>query len=290
MKHRTFVAIALCLAWCVVLPAAVGAQPEIDETSAYMWVTANGSLIQGPVTEPGKEGSIQLIGYDHMIERPYDPETGLPTGFPIHHPVWIKKQVDQTSPLLYLTLADNQDVDLLIRFYQLNGAGQEVNVYTIQTIEGRTVNVQEFMPDQVDPFNTTDGFHDACAFVYGTIRWTWEEGGVTYQMNWHSTGEVLEQLGSSDNSLALMPPWPNPAHGKTNLKLALPMGTEAKLQIFDLAGRKIRELHDGELKSWRQEFVWDGRNQRNEEVTRGVYQVRLSWKGGTATKSLIWLR
>ena len=290
MKHKTFVIVPLCLAWCVLLPATIGAQPQVEETSAYMWITANGGLIQGPVTEPGKEGSIQLLAYDHTIERPYDPETGLPTGVPIHHPICIKKQVDQTSPLLYLTLADNQDVDLLVRFYRVDGVGQDVNVYTIETSNGRTVNVQESMPDLVDPFNTDPGFFDACAFVYGTIRWTWEEGGVIYQMNWSSTDEALQGSGLSDDGLALMPPWPNPAHGDVNLRLALPMGTDAKLQIFDLAGRKIRELHDGELKSWAQEFAWDGRNQREERVSRGVYLVHLSWDGGTATKRVTWLR
>lgn len=290
MRISYLIAVFMSLAWIGGSPDLLAAQPDVMPTTAYMWITADGNPIDGPVTEPGLEGSIQLLAFDHLIERLYDPYSGMPTGDPIHSPIWIKKQVDRASPLLYESLDNLRSVELLIHFFQLDEGGQPVHVYTIETREGHTISIHESMLDQADPTNERLGFYDVCGFVYQQITWVWEPEGIEHQMFWGNINQDIANPAASDDDLALMPPWPNPATGAANLRLALPMNTDAELQVFDLAGRRIRELHSGELSSWVQDFVWDGRNQQGKEVAHGVYLVRLSWNGGVATKRVTWMR
>lgn len=290
MRRSYLIAVSvLLLAGIFCSSSQIMAQTHPTPTTAYMWIMADGNPIEGPVEEPGLEGSIELLAFDHLIERPYDPDTGEPTGLLNHSPIWIKKQVDRASPLLFRALSDLQRIDLRIWFFQPDQTGTPIHIYTIETEQGHLISIQESMPDQSDPGNEHLGFYDVCGFVYYRILWVWEPDGIEYQMEWHGTNQSIANP-AADEDLALMPPWPNPATGEANLRLALPMNTEADLQVFDLSGRRIRGLHSGPLTSWMQDFTWDGRNQRGEEVARGVYLIRLSWDGGIATKRVTWIR
>lgn len=69
---------------------------------------------------------------------------------------------------------------------------------------------------------------------------------------------------------------PNPWRASTNITLALESpAREAVLEVYDLAGRRVRTLHRGSLPDGRSVFPWDGTNDAGHPVASGVYMVSL---------------
>jgi flagellar hook assembly protein FlgD len=59
------------------------------------------------------------------------------------------------------------------------------------------------------------------------------------------------------------------------LRLHLPAQLPVDVAVFDVAGRRVRELLRGvELEGW-QSIEWDGRDDVGRETAPGVYFIRL---------------
>jgi flagellar hook assembly protein FlgD len=48
--------------------------------------------------------------------------------------------------------------------------------------------------------------------------------------------------------------------------------------VFDVHGRRVRTILDGEVSSGRHALVWDGRTLSGTEAPAGIYFVRLEGK------------
>ncbi|MDZ7362986.1 MAG: SBBP repeat-containing protein [candidate division KSB1 bacterium] len=68
---------------------------------------------------------------------------------------------------------------------------------------------------------------------------------------------------------------PNPFNPSTVITYALPRAVDVKLEIFDLLGRRVRTLVDQRQPAGRYAITWDGRNEKGEVVTSGVYLYQL---------------
>lgn len=69
---------------------------------------------------------------------------------------------------------------------------------------------------------------------------------------------------------------PNPFNPRTEVAFRLAAPAAARLTVFDLRGRMVRELLDGrELAAGRHAAVWDGRDARGRHAPAGLYLVRL---------------
>jgi plastocyanin len=71
------------------------------------------------------------------------------------------------------------------------------------------------------------------------------------------------------------PPFPNPSGASVNLVLSLAARTEVRLDVFDLRGRRVATVHDGDLGEGLHALVWDGRADHGRFVGAGVYFARL---------------
>lgn len=69
--------------------------------------------------------------------------------------------------------------------------------------------------------------------------------------------------------------YPNPFNPQTTVKLALRQAGRAAVKIYDLQGRLVKTLFDGEMAAGRHELVWTGRNHNGRTVPSGVYFVRV---------------
>ncbi len=70
--------------------------------------------------------------------------------------------------------------------------------------------------------------------------------------------------------------FPNPFNPHTTFHFDLPIQTAVKLQVFDLSGRLVRNLIDGELAVEGENVaVWNGRDEAGQRVASGTYLYRL---------------
>lgn len=68
---------------------------------------------------------------------------------------------------------------------------------------------------------------------------------------------------------------PNPARGGITVEALLPTQAHCRVEVLDIAGRRLRRLADAVMASGRHRWAWDGRDERGFEAPRGIYLVRL---------------
>ncbi|MEZ4388543.1 MAG: FlgD immunoglobulin-like domain containing protein [Candidatus Krumholzibacteriia bacterium] len=83
---------------------------------------------------------------------------------------------------------------------------------------------------------------------------------------------------------------PNPFVHETEIAYALPRGMPATVAIYDVAGRRVRELFAGTAPPGESVVVWDGRDDRGQGVPSGIYYVRLQAGGERAVRKVTLLR
>jgi hypothetical protein len=85
----------------------------------------------------------------------------------------------------------------------------------------------------------------------------------------------------------LATPSPNPFQGTTSVRFGLARAAHVRLELFDLAGRRVRTLVDGELAAGRHAAAWDGRDERGADVRAGIYFVRFAAPGRTLNARVV---
>ena len=90
--------------------------------------------------------------------------------------------------------------------------------------------------------------------------------------------------------VALYQNYPNPFNPNTRIRFALPEKTHASLEIFDLLGRKVTVLAEGEFAAGNHEVIWEGRNDQGDAVTSGIYFYRLVAGGKSVSRKMVILK
>jgi hypothetical protein len=86
-----------------------------------------------------------------------------------------------------------------------------------------------------------------------------------------------------EKSKILKSNYPNPFNRFTNFEIQLPGETEIRLEIFDLSGRKVKDLVNRTLMAGEYTFYWNTKDERNRDLDPGMYIYRL--RAGEKTES-----
>jgi type VI secretion system secreted protein Hcp len=149
--------------------------------------------IKGSVTQKGREGSILVHAYSSDIVSPRDPASGLPTGKREHEPIVIVKQVDQSSPLLWNALVNNENLTQWeLRFWSTAlaatgpgaGVATEKQIYTLTLTNASIASIHEFMDDNQIPAQADLPLQQEITFTYQKITWTWNDPTLTASDDW----------------------------------------------------------------------------------------------------------
>jgi hypothetical protein len=87
--------------------------------------------------------------------------------------------------------------------------------------------------------------------------------------------------------LAIRAVVPNPSSGRTRIEFEIPRAGSARLEVFDLAGARVRTLFNGPVEPGLRSVIWDGRNAGGRSVSAGVYFARLSLAGKTVSRTVL---
>jgi hypothetical protein len=90
--------------------------------------------------------------------------------------------------------------------------------------------------------------------------------------------------------LALLPGSPSPFTHATRFGVEMPEDGRAVLRVYDVTGRLVRTLVDGERTAGRFDAAWDGRDGRGIPVASGVYYVQLRAGGEVRRQKIVLVR
>ncbi len=104
------------------------------------------------------------------------------------------------------------------------------------------------------------------------------------------TGVEGTAAGAPAARPALYPAAPNPFNPETAIRFALPRRTRVRINIFNVAGGRVRDLAGGVYDAGPHLLRWDGRDDRGRGLASGAYFCRLEADGFTESRKLILLR
>lgn len=89
--------------------------------------------------------------------------------------------------------------------------------------------------------------------------------------------------------------YPNPFRSETAFKLALPEQGRVEAVVYDLAGREITRLYDGNLPPGYHVLRWSGRHTTGESLSSGIYLLRVIYTSPSngrevTTKRVLYLK
>ena len=139
---------------------------------------------------------------------------------------------------------------------------------------------------QYDPAITGDGAGGALV-VWGDYR-----SGSTYDVYGNRVtfgGAIPTGIGDAPaaSSVVLGESYPNPFSAGTVLDLALPREADVTLEVFDVAGRRVRAVELGRVAAGSTRLAFDGRDDRARALPSGVYFYRVRAAGETLTRKMV---
>jgi hypothetical protein len=90
--------------------------------------------------------------------------------------------------------------------------------------------------------------------------------------------------------LELGPAAPNPARRGAALALVLPRAARVRAEVFDVGGRRVRRLMDGDLPTGLHTLAWDLADDGGRRLAPGSYRVLVDVDGTRFTRTVVTLR
>ena len=126
------------------------------------------------------------------------------------------------------------------------------------------------------------------------IAWADRRDHATTQVNMYANRVGASGLvptavdgASSAPSLTLRSNYPNPFTGSTQLEIGLPAASDVAIDVYDVAGRRVRSQALPRQDAGWYGVVFDGRDDSGRRLASGVYFYRVSAGGTTATRKVV---
>ena len=107
--------------------------------------------------------------------------------------------------------------------------------------------------------------------------------------NWSAERRAVKSEQGDEmpaRTFALAPPYPNPARETATIVLSIPTAQRVQVQVYDVLGRRVAQLHDGMLEGGREHRL----EFRTGRLSSGLYLIRAAGAGVEDTASITVVR
>ncbi len=182
-----------------------------------------------------------------------------------------------------------------IRIWNIARTGEEINYYKNRHLNGNEDGLIAY-------WNFDEGagqwFYDGTE--YGSHGYLgFEPDPEDIDPIWVESDSPIEYLRTdTDDELitelpkmfALGQNYPNPFNAETKISFSLPKAADINLAIYDMLGRRVRNLVSGFLEAGSYDYSWDGKTDSGEILSSGVYFYRLSAENFDQSKKMLLLK
>jgi hypothetical protein len=116
---------------------------------------------------------------------------------------------------------------------------------------------------------------EACEDLPGSGRCVSQSFPVTYAPVSPSTASSLAKGVVSPATTELLAPYPNPASHGAAIGFRLAKEARVELELFDLAGHRVRTIDSRVFTAGDHSVAWDGTDQAGRRIPAGLYVVRM---------------
>jgi hypothetical protein len=114
------------------------------------------------------------------------------------------------------------------------------------------------------------------------------DASLTYDFGISRNGLLAAPMDSRESTeVSFAGAAPNPMSQGGRFEFSLPRPGRVVLGLFDLHGRRVRSLAEGEFPAGHTQLRWDGRGEDRTQVGAGVYWAKLSAEGRDLTRRVI---
>ena len=217
---------------------------------------------------------VQFLDRQHGWVYGYDPQTNstiLYTSDGGNNWVGLPNSSELISDMKFLNHQVGWTINILSEIFVTTDGGQSWIAqpsYSSQNLNG------------IDMIDENNGW---VVGNWGTILHT-TNGGVTGFAP-VTEAPVIQQ------KFIFYPNFPNPFNPETTIRFEIiEQQADVSLIVFDILGRRIRQLLAGQLFSGMQEIRWDGHDDFGKQVSSGIYIVRLQVDGIAKSQKMMLLR
>jgi photosystem II stability/assembly factor-like uncharacterized protein len=119
------------------------------------------------------------------------------------------------------------------------------------------------------------------------VTFTTDDVAGTHTLRARGSGTSLTDVSTLPVAFALEPNEPNPFARQTTIRFALPSAAHVRLEVFDLAGRRVATLIDGERPAGRHAASF--RPDATRSLASGVYFVHMTAGAFERTQKMLYL-
>jgi hypothetical protein len=137
---------------------------------------------------------------------------------------------------------------------------------------------------------------DEGANVGSTIHVTVDGADVDQEFVWTGVGQRTEigELTSSEKSAQSLPTnfqlaqnYPNPFNPSTVISFSMPVAAQARLEVFNVLGKKVKTLIDQYLPAGEYQAYWDGTLADGSRAASAMYLYRLTADGFSVSRKML---
>ena len=141
--------------------------------------------VEGGCTVAGREGSIEVLAFDHEVRIPTDPDTGQLTGTRKHEAFKFVKAYDKSSPLLYKAVCEGLTYpNVKVEWFKIDDEGAEVCYFTHTLEQVKVCSVRPYMLNVKDKQYERYVHMEEVCMRYGKITWEYPDGGFMHSDSW----------------------------------------------------------------------------------------------------------
>ncbi|HYW68342.1 MAG TPA: FlgD immunoglobulin-like domain containing protein, partial [bacterium] len=156
--------------------------------------------------------------------------------------------------------------------------------------------IYRILLDLWDVAKLADGFSDllhCCLEIDPAGRRLWvADNGYSriYEFCLEGAVGVAESGSVQPERMASLAIHPNPANPEVTIEFELPATERVMLDVYDVAGRKVRSVLEAELPAGVHAGTWDGRTDEGRRAATGVYFIILKKASGTEIGKAVLLK
>ncbi|MCK4352226.1 T9SS type A sorting domain-containing protein [candidate division WOR-3 bacterium] len=137
-------------------------------------------------------------------------------------------------------------------------------------------------------YNVKPAIERVASGVYGIVYADYPPQNAYFdRSDWVGITEIPV---SKPDIVMLLDNYPEPFNQYTSIKYQLPVRSKVSLKVYNITGRLVKTLFDGENGPGSYTVTWNGKDESGRKLSSGTYFYRIETPNWTSTKKMVLLR